>query len=126
MLREYGNVCTSRLRMPISSDLKNTRNFITRITRFNKVVNILNSMRILDELLPMMSIEMAKRKCKGVWNFTNLGVVSHKEILELFRKYIDPNFNWVNFDLEEQSNVIVAPRRNNELDVSKLKNEFQE
>ncbi|KAL4592929.1 hypothetical protein LXL04_005936 [Taraxacum kok-saghyz] len=125
MLREYDNVCTLRLRMPISSDLSNMRNFITKITRYNKVVNIPNSMSVLDELLPI-SIEMAKRKCKGVWNFTNPGIVSHNEILELHKRYIDPQFKWVNFNLEEQAKVIIAPRSNNELDVSKLKKEFPE
>ncbi|KAJ6361196.1 hypothetical protein OIU78_001771 [Salix suchowensis] len=125
LLREYENVCTLRVRMPISSDLSNPRNFITKITRYSKVVNIPNSMTVLDELLPI-SIEMAKRNCRGIWNFTNPGVVSHNEILEMYRDYIDPEFKWMNFDLEEQAKVIVAPRSNNELDATKLKNEFPE
>jgi UDP-glucose 4,6-dehydratase len=82
-------------------------------------------MTVLDELLPI-SIEMAKRNCRGIWNFTNPGVVSHNEILEMYRDYIDPEFKWMNFDLEEQAKVIVAPRSNNELDGTKLKNEFPE
>ncbi|PPR90472.1 hypothetical protein GOBAR_AA30213 [Gossypium barbadense] len=125
LLREFDNVCTLRVRMPISSDLSNPRNFITKITRYNKVVDISNSMTILDELLPV-SIEMAKRNLRGIWNFTNPGVVSHNEILQMYKDYIDPNFNWVNFSLQEQAKVIVAPRSNNELDASKLKNEFPE
>lgn len=125
LLKEYDNVCTLRVRMPISSDLSNPRNFITKISRYNKVVNIPNSMTVLDELLPI-SIEMAKRSLKGIWNFTNPGVISHNEILELYRDYIDPSFKWENFDLEEQAKVIVAQRSNNEMDGSKLKNEFPE
>ncbi|TMW95371.1 hypothetical protein EJD97_008992 [Solanum chilense] len=125
LLKEYNNVCTLRVRMPISSDLSNPRNFITKITRYDKVVNIPNSMTVLDELLPI-SIEMAKRNCRGIWNFTNPGVVSHNEILEMYRDYIDPKFKWQNFDLQEQAKVIVAPRSNNELDMTKLKNEFPE
>ncbi|GFZ01246.1 nucleotide-rhamnose synthase/epimerase-reductase [Actinidia rufa] len=125
LLKNYENVCTLRVRMPISSDLSNPRNFITKITRYEKVVNIPNSMTILDELLPI-SIEMAKRNLTGIWNFTNPGVVSHNEILEMYRDYIDPNFTWKNFTLEEQAKVIVAPRSNNELDASKLKGEFPE
>lgn len=125
LIIEYENVCTLRVRMPISSDLSNPRNFITKISRYNKVVNIPNSMTVLDELLPI-SIEMAKRNCSGIWNFTNPGVISHNEILEMYRDYIDPKFTWVNFNLEEQAKVIVAPRSNNELDASKLKNEFPE
>ncbi|CAF2083600.1 hypothetical protein BRARA_F01189 [Brassica rapa] len=125
LLKEFDNVCTLRVRMPISSDLNNPRNFITKISRYSKVVNIPNSMTVLDELLPI-SIEMAKRNLKGIWNFTNPGVVSHNEVLEMYRDYIDSDFKWANFTLEEQAKVIVAPRSNNELDASKLKKEFPE
>ncbi|KAM1822387.1 hypothetical protein ACFX1X_024810 [Malus domestica] len=125
LLKEYDNVCTLRVRMPISSDLSNPRNFITKISRYNKVVDIPNSMTILDELLPI-SVEMAKRNLRGIWNFTNPGVVSHNEILEMYKKYIDPSFKWTNFTVEEQAKVIVAARSNNEMDASKLKKEFPE
>lgn len=125
LLKNYENVCILRVRMPISSDLANPRNFITKITRYEKVVNIPNSMTILDELLPI-SVEMAKRNLTGVWNFTNPGVVSHNEVLEMYRDYVDPNFKWKNFTLEEQTKVIVAPRSNNELDTTKLSKEFPE
>ncbi|KAJ6801699.1 trifunctional UDP-glucose 4,6-dehydratase/UDP-4-keto-6-deoxy-D-glucose 3,5-epimerase/UDP-4-keto-L-rhamnose-reductase RHM1-like [Iris pallida] len=125
LLKEYENVCTLRVRMPISSDLSNPRNFITKISRYNKVVNIPNSMTVLDELLPI-SVEMAKRNLRGIWNFTNPGVVSHNEILEMYKKYIDPSFKWANFTLEEQAKVIVAARSNNEMDATKLKTEFPE
>ncbi|KAF7049502.1 hypothetical protein CFC21_058026 [Triticum aestivum] len=125
LLKDYDNVCTLRVRMPISSDLSNPRNFITKIARYDKVVNIPNSMTILDELLPI-SVEMAKRDCRGIWNFTNPGVVSHNEILEMYKEYINPDFKWTNFTLEEQAKVIVAPRSNNEMDASKLKSEFPE
>lgn len=124
-MKEYDNVCTLRVQKPISSDLNNPRNFITKISRYNKVVNIPNSMTILDELLPI-SVEMAKRNLSGIWNFTNPGVVSHNEILEMYKAYIDPGFKWTNFTLKEQAKVIVAPRSNNELDASKLKKEFPE
>ncbi|KAH9538840.1 hypothetical protein CY35_15G027800 [Sphagnum magellanicum] len=125
LLKEFDNVCTLHVRMPISSDLQNPRNFITKISQYQKVVNIPNSMTILDELLPI-SIEMAKRNLRGIWNFTNPGVVSHNEILEMYQQYIDGDFSWKNFTLEEQAKVIIAPRSNNELDASKLQQEFPE
>jgi UDP-glucose 4,6-dehydratase len=98
---------------------------VTKISRYNKVVNIPNSMTMLDELLPI-SVEMAKRNLRGIYNFTNPGVVSHNEILEMYKQYIDPSFKWTNFTLEEQAKVIVAPRSNNEMDATKLKKEFPE
>lgn len=51
-------------------------------------------------------------------------MLSHNEVLEMCRDYIDPNFTWKNFTPEEQANVLAAPRCNNELHSTKLKQEF--
>jgi hypothetical protein len=42
------------------------------------------------------------------------------QILELYKQYIDPEFSWSNFSLEEQAKVIVAPRSNNLLDTQRV------
>ena len=97
--------------MPLSDDLA-PRNFITKITKYAKVVNVPNSMTVLHELLPI-SIKMTERGLKGVYNFTNPGAISHNEILTLYKQYIDPNFTWVNFSLEEQAKILKAGRSNN-------------
>ncbi|GLC41910.1 hypothetical protein PLESTF_000099100 [Pleodorina starrii] len=125
LLREYPNVLTLRVRMPIVPDMTYPRNFITKIIKYDKVINIPNSMTVLPELLPM-SIEMAKRGLTGVMNFTNPGAISHNEILELYKQYVDPEFTWANFSVEEQAKVIVAPRSNNLLDTARIQGEFPE
>jgi len=125
LLSSYKNLLQLRVRMPISEDLEFPRNFIYKIAHYKKVVNIPNSMTVLPELMPI-SLRMAKRRLTGVYNFTNPGVVSHNECLELYKQYYQPDFTWQNFTLEEQANVIVAARSNNELDASKLKKEFPE
>merc|ERR1719310_944531 len=126
MLRAYDNVLTLRVRMPIDSDvITNKRNFVYKIAHYDKVVNIPNSMTVLDELLPY-SVELAIRGRVGIFNFTNPGAISHNQVLELYREYIDPDCTWKNFTLEEQAKVIAAARSNNELDSSKLWKEFPE
>ena len=50
MLMKNTNALILRIRMPISSD-KSIRNFITKITTYEKICSIPNSMTILDELL---------------------------------------------------------------------------
>jgi len=117
-LQKNYNPLILRLRMPIS-DFENDRDFITKITRYEKVVNIQNSMTILSDLLPI-AFDMSVKKITGIYNFTNPGTISHNEILELYKIYINPNFVINNFTLEEQSKVIKVDRSNNELDVSKL------
>ena len=42
------------------------------------------------------------------------------QILQLYKDYIDPDFTWQNFTVEEQAKVIVAPRSNNLLDTERV------
>lgn len=124
MLKIYPNVLTLRVRMPISDDLFH-RNFVTKIVKYEKVVNIPNSMTVLTEMLPT-SVGMAKKGLTGVYNFTNPGVISHNEVLDLYTKYIDPTYTYKNFSLEEQAKVIKAGRSNNELDSTKFMRDLPE
>ena len=63
----------------------------------------------------------AKRGLTGIMNYTNPGCISHNEIMELYKQYIDPEFKWQNFTIEEQAKVIVAPRSNNLLDTKRVR-----
>lgn len=67
------------------------------------------------------SHEQAERKLTGIMNYTNPGAVSHNEILQMYKDYIDPEFTWKNFTVEEQAKVIVAPRSNNLLDTKRVR-----
>lgn len=124
MLKEYPTCLILRVRMPVSDDLFH-RNFVTKIAKYEKVVDIPNSMTILQEMLPA-SLAMAKKGLTGVYNFTNPGVISHNEVLDLFTKYLDPNFKYSNFSVEEQSKILKAARSNNELDTTKLMRDMPE
>lgn len=46
------------------------------------------------------------------------------QILELYQQYIDPDFQWENFTLEEQAEIVKAPRSNAHLDTSKVRPQF--
>jgi len=112
------NVLNVRIRMPITAS-HNPRNFITKITSYEKICSIPNSMTVLPDLLPIM-VDMSKRKVTGTINLTNPGAISHNEILEMYKEIIDPNFTWKNFTLEEQDKILASKRSNNHLDASKL------
>jgi dTDP-4-dehydrorhamnose reductase len=93
-------VLNLRIRMPITG-VKNGRNFITKITNYQKVCSVPNSMTVLPELLPIV-VDMMQNKVTGTLNLTNPGLISHNEILEMYKEIVDPNFTWVNFSQEEQ------------------------
>jgi 3,5-epimerase/4-reductase len=111
-----------RIRMPITSE-ENPRNFITKIVNYEKICSIPNSMSVLDELIPL-AIHMMKENVKGTFNFTNPGVIEHNEILKMYREMVEPNFTWRNFTLEEQNEILLSKRSNNELDTKKLEETY--
>jgi|SRR5579862_723766 len=118
------NDCTLnvRIRMPIVGKV-HPKNFITKITKYEKICSIPNSMTNLDELLPKMII-MARNKIVGTINLTNPGLISHDEILTLYKEIVNPNFTWKNFTKEEQSKILLGGRSNNLLTTTKLEGLF--
>ena len=65
----YPNVLNLRIRMPITG-IPNKRNFITKITTYDKICSVPNSMSVLPELLPL-ALQLAERKHTGTLNLTN-------------------------------------------------------
>ena len=117
-MKEYENTLNLRIRMPITG-IKNDRNFITKITKYEKICSIKNSMTVLDELLPIV-LDMMKNNTTGTINLTNPGLISHNEILEMYREIVDNTFKWNNFTIDEQNAILDAGRSNNYLDTTRL------
>ena len=116
------SVLNLRIRMPITN-INNPRNFITKITNYEKICSIPNSMTVLPELLPYV-VEMMKNKTTGTVNLTNPGLISHNHILELYKEIVDQDFTWNNFSIEEQNVILASKRSNNYLDTKKLETLF--
>ena len=117
------NVLNVRIRMPITDEF-NKRNFITKITTYKKVCSVPNSMTVLNELIPIM-IDMSMKKLKGTVNLTNPGLISHNEILEMYKEIVDPEFTWENFTIEEQNEILASGRSNNFLETFRLESLYK-
>ena len=118
LMGAYPSVLYLRMRLPVSSDI-NSRNLITKLTRYAKVVNIPNCLTVLEDLVPLIP-QMALSRLAGIYNFVNPGVILHNEILDAYKMYVDPSFRYENFSFEEQCKILKVARCYNELDVSKL------
>lgn len=115
----FPNVLNVRIRMPITAD-RNSRNFITKITTYKKICSLPNSMTVLPELLPLMIDMGVNKNITGTINLTNPGLISHNEILEMYKEIVDPDFEWENFSIEEQAEILAAGRSNNYLNTTRL------
>lgn len=117
LLLSYPNVLNLRVKMPVSNELD--KGFVGKIVKYKKVVNVPNSLTILDDLLPI-AVDMTLREIKGNFNFVNPGAISHHEVLNLYKQYIDPTHTYEGFTVEEQDKMLKARRANAELSVNKL------
>lgn len=113
----YPNVLNLRVKMPISTEMD--RGFVAKISKYKKLINVPNSITILDDLLPI-ALDMTIKETRGNFNFVNPGTLTHNQAMNLYKKHIDPTHTYENFSIEEQDKILKARRANAELSSEKL------
>ncbi len=122
IILSYPNVLNLRVRLPVSRDLS-PNSFIGKIIKYRKLVNIPNSMSVLEDLLPLVP-QMLECKLIGNYNFVNPGTISHHEVIELYKEYVDADHEYESFSLEEHDKILRVPRSHCELSAKKLLEKF--
>lgn len=119
LMKTFSNFALNlRIRMPITDDY-HSKNFITKISKFENICNYPNSMSYLPDLIPIM-IHMSVNEEVGTYNMVN-GHTSHKDILEKYKKIVDKTHTYKLIEEEELSGILKAKRSNNILKNDKLK-----
>jgi dTDP-4-dehydrorhamnose reductase len=124
MMKWCPNALNVRIRMPITAE-SNPRDFISKIVAYEKICSMANSMTVLDELLPLL-VDMMEHKRVGTVQLTNPGVISHEEILQMYKELIDPSKTWETMSYETQSTLLKSKRSNNCLDTTLLQSWYPE
>ncbi len=112
-----------RLRLPIDSE-PNPRNLINKLSKYPNIVDVENSVTIIPDLLVATKKLIAKRKT-GIYHVTNPGSIKHSEIMELYKKIIDPAHKYKLILVKElyKKGLAKAGRSNCILNTDKLKKE---
>lgn len=82
------NVAVARLRMPIDS-VPGPRNLITKLSKYKQVVDVANSVTVVDDLVTVLT-QLIDRRATGVFHVTNPGVMRHCDLIDLYRELVDP------------------------------------
>lgn len=116
----YDNMLIIRIRMPVDNK-PGDRNLITKLVRYKEVIgDIPNSITYLPDLM-RVSKELMDRKESGTFNVVNSGIITHKELLQMYKWYVDSTFKLPKFiGLKELEKLIVAGRSNCTLSTNKL------
>ena len=107
--------------MPFN-DSPSERNFLTKITKYPKVINIHNSITVIDDLLAA-SKKLVEKSTIGIYNVVNPGSMSHKEIIDMYKEIVDSSHNCEFISLNDLEKLVKAPRSNCILNTAKLENE---
>ena len=112
------NTLNLRIRMPIVN-YEHNRNFLSKIFKYEKICSMPNSMTVLEDMFPVI-MDMMLKNTTGTFNLVNKGVITHNEILEMYKEHQEPTFTWKNFSVEEQNSVLLSKRSNTQLSNEKL------
>jgi dTDP-4-dehydrorhamnose reductase len=126
ILSQLPHVGVARLRMPID-DVPHPRNLITKLARYQRVVDVANSVTVVDDLINVVAI-LTERRAAGVFHVTNPGVMRHRDLLRSYRELVDANHSCEFITAEdlvstglaakERSNAILASTRLRDLGIS--------
>lgn len=109
-----------RIRMPISFTA-HPRNTINKIISYKKVISVPNSVTLIEDMYPAI-LHLINSKVFGVLNLTNEGFVTHGQILEAYKKFVNPDHNFELITPEElEKNVTKTGRSNCVLSMEKAK-----
>lgn len=112
-----------RLRMPVTGE-PSQGNLITKLVNYEKVINVENSLTVVDDLLEA-TVALIEKGKTGIYNIANPGPVAHGHILELYKEIVDPAFTYELIPVAElySRGLAKAERSNCILDTTKLERE---
>ncbi len=121
VLEQHDEVYIWRMRIPFNHE-DNPRNYISKIMRYDKLLDATNSISQLNEFAAASLDCWQKRVPFGIYNMTNPGQVTARRITELIQEYdlSDKTFSFFADEAEFMREAAQTPRSNCVLDDSKL------
>lgn len=125
VLSTFPNVGIARLRMPIDAR-PDTRNLIDKLANYKQVIDVANSVTVIPDLVDACR-QLVEKRGTGIFHTVNPGVMRHRELLDLYREYVDPSHHteWIREEellakglvTKKRSNNIMQSRRLQELGI---------
>jgi len=113
-----------RIRMPFS-EKSSDRNYINKILKYDSLISYRNSLTNIDDLnefiYKFISLKIAPSY--GIYNVTNQGSATAKEIVDILKKYKLKNNNWKFLEQEDigfkvaRSNCVLSTEKIKQLDL---------
>lgn len=121
ILKSDYNAYICRLRIPFNN-VAHPKNYITKLINYSKLLDAKNSLTNIDDFLNACLYLLENVADTGIYNITNTGFITTKEVTKLISKYIvNKKFEFFKNENEFYSTAAKTPRSNCVLDNSKLR-----
>lgn len=107
------NLGVARIRMPIDW-MPAPGNLIDKLSGFTKVIDVENSVTIIDDMIDVFHQLLVKRAV-GIFHVTNPGTMRHRDLLGLYKELVDPHHSceWIPNDELVSQGLAAKGRSNN-------------
>lgn len=105
--RLFPNTLNVRIRMPVVG-YDHPKNLLSKIIRYPKICNTLNSITILDDVIPVLITEIMNNRT-GTINLVNPDPIDFISILDLYKKYVnsDHTYTLISDNSQRAKNTLV-------------------
>lgn len=112
-----------RLRLPVDKE-PNPRNLIDKLAKYSQIIDVENSITVIPDFLETTKKLMDKKRV-GIYHLVNPDVIAPSEIMELYKKIVNPNHQFKVISEEEiyKQGLAKAERSNCFLNTDKLQKE---
>lgn len=122
ILKEAPQCYIWRLRIPFNQ-IDSPRNYLTKIMRYERLLDVRNSISQVDDFVRACCETWLKELPYGIYNVTNPGSVTTREVAGLIEKYglgHPGGFQFFDSEVEFMEKAAITPRASCVLDSSKL------
>ncbi len=113
VLSTLPNVGVARIRMPIDW-MPAPGNLIDKLSAFAKVIDVENSVTIVDDMIDVF-YQLLEKRAAGIFHVTNPGTMRHRQLIDLYRELVNPTHTceWISNDELVTQGLAAKGRSNN-------------
>jgi UDP-glucose 4,6-dehydratase len=114
-LSTLSNVGIARIRMPMDY-VPSSFNIIDKLAQYDKIIDVENSLTVIEDMIEVF-YRLLQKKASGIFHVTNPGTLKHREIIELYKEFVDPNKNpvWITEEEMVREGMVAKMRSTNTL-----------
>jgi dTDP-4-dehydrorhamnose reductase len=109
------NVGIARIRIPMDT-IPSSFNIIDKLAQYEKIIDVENSVTVIEDMVSVF-YQLLNKRGEGIFHVTNPGTIKHREIIELYREFVDRSKNptWISEDELVATGLAKKKRSTNKL-----------